>query len=413
MMTKTVTGTTKFGIPRLRQSPIDPEFVQNPYPFYAHARRFGDFFWWDDYRCICASTFRAVNSLLRDRRWGREIPEKFRQPVGRHLQPLMKFEANSMLEIDPPRHSRLRGLVLRAFTTRKIASLVPDINLLAEQLVKEFSGDRVDLLSAYGEKIPVIIIARLLGVPDSMADQLLAWSHDMVAVYQARRDRAIEIAASEAATDFMAYISELASERSRRPGNDLISKLVNVELEGGRLTDDELVSSCILLLNAGHEATVHTIGNGVKTLLDHGDAVSVNPEAICRAPGISATVEEILRFDPPLHMFDRYAKQNLELLGQPFSRGDRVALLLASANRDESVFGNESESFVPDRQRNRHVSFGAGVHFCLGAALAREELSAALQTLFSHFPRLRLAAAPRYANCYHFHGLESLPVTVE
>ncbi len=391
-------------LPKMSQSPTDDGFVQDPYPFYARAREQGDFFFWREYGRTCASTYRAVDGILRDRRWGREVPEEFRESVPAHLRPFMDIEENSMLEIDPPRHTKLRGLVLRAFTPRRIEALAPEVEQLAGQLAAALGPGASELISAFGQRIPVIVIARLLGVPDAMADQLLAWSHDMVAMYQARRDRAVEERAAKASTEFATYVRDLAAERRQRPRDDLVSHLATADDNGARLSDGEIVSSCILLLNAGHEATVHTIGNGVKLLLEQTDM----PKDLCSGPRISRTVEEILRFDPPLHMFERHAKEDMEFLGRRFRRGDSVALLLASANRDERAFGPDAGHFRPARTPNRHLSFGAGAHFCLGAALARAELSISLRVLFEHYPGLHLAEAPRFANCYHFHGLEAL-----
>ena len=203
--------------PCLDQSPVAEDFVQNPYPFYARARALGDFFWWNDYDRVCASSYRAVNGLLRDRRWGREIPARLRPPVPDHLRPFMEIEADSMLEIDPPRHTALRNLVHRAFTPRQINALAPRIKDLADRTAADLGKGEIDVLSAFANRIPVIVIARLLGVPDSMADQLLAWSHDMVAMYQARRNLGIEVKAAKAASEFSAYIENLARKRAIQP----------------------------------------------------------------------------------------------------------------------------------------------------------------------------------------------------
>ncbi len=400
-------------LPRLDQSPVAREFVQDPYPFYAAARAQGDFFWWNDYDRVCASSHRAVNQLLRDRRWGREIPEWLRQPVPEHLRAFMDIEANSMLEIDPPRHTALRNLVHRAFTPRAIDALAPSIKELAEGIAGTLGSDEVDLLPNFADRIPVIVIARLLGVPDDMANQLLSWSHDMVAMYQARRDTAVETKAAKAAYEFSQYIENLAHERKARPATDLISRLLEAEIDGRGLTSGELVSTCILLLNAGHEATVHTIGNGVKTLLEFCERNQRDPSELIADNAIAGTVEELLRHDPPLHLFDRYAKDDVTVFGHEFRKGDKVALLLASANRDAAAFGEDAHMFRPERHPNRHLSFGAGVHFCLGAQLARLELTVSLQALFRLNPRLRMIGTPTYADCYHFHGLSALHVRAE
>jgi cytochrome P450 len=393
--------------PVLHQSPTDPAFVQDPYPFYDRARAAGPIAWWGDYGMPVATTAEAVNALLRDRRFGREAPAELATEVPGHLESFYAVEAHSMLELEPPRHTRLRGLVLRAFTTRRIAALGPEIAALADSLLDAVprDGTPFDLLDAFCRPIPVIVIARLLGVPESMADQLLTWSNAMVKVYQASRTRDDEDAANRAASEFAGFIRAYVARRRGQPRDDLISHLIAAEEDGERLTSDELVTTCILLLNAGHEATVHTLGNGVKALLEHGMGAEVlTPDRI------EGTVEEILRYDPPLHLFTRHAYEPVEVFGHRFARGDQVGLLLAAANRDPA-FAADPHRFDPSRPVRANASFGAGLHFCVGAPLARLELAQALPVLFRRLPGLGLAETPRYANLYHFHGLERLVVT--
>ena len=385
-------------LPRIAQDPTDATFAADPYPFYDRARALGDLVWWDDYAMPVATTHRAVTAILKDRRFGREPLAPPSVPP--HLAPFQAVEAHSMLELEPPRHTRLRGLVLRAFTSRRIAGMEAEIATLCRDLIATFPPGPVDLLPAYAQKVPVIVIARLLGVPESMADQLLAWSNAMVAMYQARRDAAVERAASDAARAFTDYLRSHVAARRQSPADDLMTHLVAAEDDGARLSTDEMISTCILLLNAGHEATVHTIGNGVKTLLERGLPVS----------GAAWTVEEILRFDPPLHLFTRTAYADVTLFGRDIRRGDPVGCLLAAANRDPAVWP-EPNRFDPERPASTHASFGAGLHFCLGAPLARLELQIALETLGERCPALALADTPRYANLYHFRGLERLVVT--
>ena len=386
---------------RLSQSPTDPAFVQDPYPFYDRLRAAGDLAHWNDYGLICAGSHRAVQALLRDRRFGREIPAEMAQPVPDHLAPFYAIEAHSMLELEPPRHPRLRGLVLRAFTSRRIAGLGPEIATLAHGLIDAFPEGPFDLLPAFCQPIPVIVIARLLGVPDSLAPQLLDWSNAMVAMYQARRTRAIEDAAAAAAAEFSSFLRDYIGDRRNAPRDDLLSQLIAAEESGDRLSTDELIATCILLLNAGHEATVHTFGNGIKTLLETGHGIT--------ADNAAPIAEELLRHDPPLHLFTRYAYEEAEVFGHVFQRGERVALLLGAAGRDPEVYCDPAR-FAPAREAPAHHAFGGGPHFCVGAPLARLELQTALPILFERCPRLRLAEAPRYADLYHFHGLERLTV---
>jgi cytochrome P450 len=389
---------------RLSQSPTDPDFVQNPYPFYERLRASGEIAFWEEYGIAVAPGYGTVNALLRDRRFGREAPPEIARPMPEHLKPFYAIEAHSMLELEPPRHTRLRGLVLRAFTSRRIVALGPEIAALCHTLIDRFPEGDFDILQTYCVQVPVIVIARLLGVPEERAPDLLAWSNAMVAMYQARRTRAIEDRAVAAAEAFSAFLRGYVEERRARPADDLITHLIAAEEAGEKLSADELITTCILLLNAGHEATVHTMGNGIKVLLGHGTP----PEAL--APGrIEATVEEILRWDPPLHLFTRYCYELCEIGGHAFARGEEVGLLLAAANRDPAIWSNPAR-FDPARPIKPNASFGAGLHFCVGAPLARLELQIALPILFQRLPKLRLAARPSYANLYHFHGLERLIV---
>ncbi len=386
------------------QPPTDPGFVQDPYPFYDTARAHGDLVYWSDYNMVAAVSHKAVHALLRDRRFGREIPAELAKPGPDHLAPWLAVEAHSLLEAEPPRHTRLRALVTRAFTSRAIAALAPSIETLCHDLVDQFPDRPFDLLDAYCTQVPVITICRLLGVPESMSPDLLRWSHDMVAMYQASRTSETEQNAAQSAQDFTAFLNGYIQQRRSNPRDDLITRLIAAEEEGDRLSTDELIATCILLLNAGHEATVHSLGNGVKTLLQCGLGSSVlGPDAI------DGTVEEILRFDPPLHMFTRYAYEEVEVFGHSFKRGDQVALLLGAANRDPEAWP-DPHIFNPKRPVKTNSSFGGGLHFCVGAPLARLEMCIALPILFDRCPNLRLTEPPTYSDSYHFHGLEHLMV---
>jgi unspecific monooxygenase len=388
----------------LHQSPTDPAFVQNPYPFYDRARARGPFFHWAEYSLTCTPNAAAVNAILRDRRFGREAPPECAPVIPDHLRPFYAVEAHSMLELEPPRHTRLRSLVLRAFTSRRIAALEPEIRQLSHDLIDAIPEGAFDLLTHFGQKLPVIIIARLLGVPEAMSDDLLRWSNAMVGMYMAGRTRETEDRAVTAATEFVAFLRGYVEARRNDPRDDLITHLIAAEQDGDRLTTDELITTCILLLNAGHEATVHTIGNGVKTLLETQTQVALAPESI------EATVEEILRFDPALHLFTRWAYEEIDVMGHRFQRGDQVGLLLAAANRDPGVWEDPAR-FHPARLVKPNASFGAGLHFCVGAPLARLELQVALPILFDRLPGLHLTEAHEYADVYHFHGLKRLSVS--
>ena len=387
---------------RLRQSPTDPAFVQDPYPFYEAARAAGDLFFWDDYGLPCAVSLDGVNRILKHPDMGREPPAP--PDVPPHLAPFYRIEAHSMLELEPPRHTRLRALVLRAFTSRRIAAMEDEIVALCHALIDRFPDGSFDLIDAYARQVPVIVIARLLGVPEAMSEQLLAWSNAMVAMYQARRTREIEDRAAAASAEFADFVADHIAARRGHPADDLITQLIAAEEDGRKLSTDEMITTCILLLNAGHEATVHTLGNGVKALLSTPGAVA----ALAADP--ETAVEEILRHDPPLHMFTRWVYAETEISGHRLRPGDQVACLLGAANRDPGAWDAPAR-FDPARPVKTNVAFGAGRHFCIGAPLARLELRLALTTLFARCPDLALAAPPRYADLYHFHGLERLTVT--
>jgi unspecific monooxygenase len=397
---------------RLRLDPHEPAFFQNPYDAYAFLHGRSNAFFWEEFGFWCFGGFDDVNRLLRDRRFGRQSPTGVpdRRGVGMdrsHLAAFDGIETNSMLELEPPVHTRLRTLVNRAFVSRQVERLRPRVETLANELIDRFEPDKVDLLPAFASPLPITIIAEMLGVPVEMGPQLLDWSHQMVAMYMHSRTREIEETANRAARDFSDFLRGYVAERRKHPGDDLLSLLIAAQEDGQKLSEDELVSSAILLLNAGHEATVHQTGNAVRTLLAQGGDPSrffTSPEAT------AATVEECLRFDAPLHMFTRYAYQEIEVTsGVVVQPGETIGLLLGMANHDPLAFA-EPGAFRPGRADQKNVSFGAGIHFCIGAPLARLELQVSLKTLFERQPHLHLAEEPRFRDTYHFHGLERLAV---
>lgn len=395
---------------RISLNPRDQDFVQDPYPFYAEWRARCPVFYWEQLSLWCFATHEDVSTLLRDRRFGRQILHlATREELGwpespAHLAPFYEFEKYSLLELEPPVHTRLRGFINPSFLPRQIERLRPQVGKLAHELIDRFaSAGSTDLIESFAEPVPVMVIADFLGVPADMAPQILAWSHDMVAMYQARRDRAVEDRAVAATIAFSEYMRAHLAERRRRPGDDFLSQLVSArDADGTALTDDELVTTAILLLNAGHEATVHALGNGVQAVLRHARATDFLDNPV-------ACTEEMLRFDTPLHMFRRYALEDLEYKGLELRKGDQVGLLLGSANRDENKFPRAG-TFEPARTPNPHVSFGAGIHFCIGAPLARLEMQTALRILFERLPGLHSVGTARYRDTWHFHALESLPV---
>jgi cytochrome P450 len=390
---------------KLSCAPTDPGFVQNPYPFYDQLREAGRMVWWEDLGLPVIAGYDGVSMALRDARFGREAPSGFEPDIPAHLRPFYDIEDHSMLELEGDRHKRLRGLVLRAFTSRRIKGLVPDLEEITDDLIDHFPQDAdFDLLPLFCKMVPVRIICRLLGVPEAMSEQLLAWSNAMVAVYTPGRTIEIERAAATAATEFAAFMRGYIDERRSTPADDLITSLIAAEEEGEKLSTDELITTCILLLNAGHEATVHSLGIAVKTLLEQN-----TPREMIMDARIDGVIEEVIRFDPPLHLFQRWVYEDTTFLGQELKRGDKIGLLLGAAGRDDDAW-DDPNVFDPTRPVKQNMAFGAGLHFCVGAPLARLELRVALPILFARCPNLRLLETPSYAQTWHFHGLERLMV---
>jgi cytochrome P450 len=398
---------------RISLDPTDPEFFQDPYSAFHAIRAIAPVFFWEELGMWCLTGYEAVNAAFRDRRFGREILHvATREELGwperaEHVRRFYAVDDLSMIAREPPAHTRLRALVNRAFVSRNIERLRPRVTELANTLIDEFEERRqADLIAAFATPIPVTLIAELLGVPAEEGPLLVDWSHSMVAMYTPSRDRAVEDAAVAATEAFVAFLKRHVAERRRAPRDDLISHLIAAEAAGDRLSEDELVAGCIQLLNAGHEATVHSIGNAVKAILESG----LDPAQLFATPeSTAATVEESLRFDPPLHFFDRYALEQVEVDGVRLRKGEKLGLILAAANRDPARWENP-DCFEPRRAPLPHIAFGAGIHFCIGAPLARLELQASLPVLFRRLGGLRKGSAPSYQNAWHFHGLETLPV---
>lgn len=389
----------------------NPQFYQNPNPAYAKLHELGPAFYWEEQKCWYLIGYDAVNGILRDRRFGRQITHIMSReeaglgPVQEHLMDFERAESRSLLELEAPEHTRLRTLVNRAFVSRQIEKLRPEIENLAHQLIDSFEADKkVELLAAFAEIIPVTVIAKMMGVPQSMCGQLLDWSHDYVRMYQFAKTREDEDRANQAAAEFAAYIIALSKEKRENPQDDLLSLMLQPTRDGQLLTEDELVSTAIVLLNAGHEATVHQIGNAVNVILQSG----FDPSELTRdAATTERLVEECFRISAPVHIFHRWVLTDLELAGVAFKKGDQVGLILAAANLDPNKF-DDPLMFKPDRDEGQNLSFGAGIHFCIGAPLARLEMNIVLPILFSRLPGLKLSAKPQIKDVYHFHGLDRL-----
>jgi hypothetical protein len=392
--------------------PFSVEFQTDPYPTYARLRQAAPVFWHAPTHLWYFSLYEDVSILLRDRRLGRSLrhlrPEPAPPP---HLAPFQRLSDSSMFDMEPPDHTRLRRLVSSVFTPRRVEALRPKIEAAAEGLLDQaLAKGTFDLLEDYAIPLPVMVIADLLGVPETDRPRLRPWSNAIVAMYELEHTPAQEAAAIQAASEFWEYLRWLAAERRRQPQDDLVSALAAVtDAEtGAQLSESELIATCILLLNAGHEATVNGLGNGMLALFHHPAQLERLQDDPTPAL-IRTAVEEMLRFDTPVQLFKRWVLEDLEYKGQFFKPGEQIALFFGSANRDPAQFERPAELQI-DRRDNPHISFGAGIHFCLGAPLARLELNVALSRLFQRGHRLRLVEEPNWRQSFVIRGLERLLV---
>ncbi|MEU6927770.1 cytochrome P450 [Streptomyces sp. NPDC046374] len=389
--------------------PWSPEFVADPYPAYAELRAAGRAHWYAPTRQWLIPHHADVSALLRDRRLGRTYTHRFshaefgREAPDAAHEPFHTLNDHGLLDLEGADHSRIRRLVSKAFTPRTVADLAPTVGRLAGELVGELvANGGGDLLAAVAEPLPVAVIAEMLGIPESDEERarLRPWSADICGMFELNPSAETARRAVAASIEFSDYLRELIARRRRDPGDDLISRLVGV----AELSEQEMISTCVLLLNAGHEATVNTTVNGWWTLLR--EDVRPDPEKL------STAVDELLRYDTPLQMFERWVLDDIELGGQVIPRGSEVALLFGSANRDPARFGPTADRLDLTRADNPHLTFGAGIHYCLGAPLARLELTAVFGELLRRAPGMRLAAEPVWKPGYVIRGVEELLVEV-
>jgi len=386
--------------------PTDPDFLADPYPVYARLRAEPELVWYEPNGWWLVARHADVDAMLRHRSLGRVFEP--RQPYER-FAPWNLVNEHAMLELEPPDHTRLRKLVSHAFTPRRVEALRDRVRELTDELLDPLVADGGgDLLHDLAEPLPVAVISELLGIEGQDRDLLRPWSNAIVALYEPAADPAVEDAAITAAREFTRYLDGLIARRRDTPGEDLLSALVQLQLEGDRLTRDELVATAVLLLNAGHEASVNVLGNGTVAMLRDGAAW----RQLVDDPDLAPTaVEETIRFDMPLSIFMRTVFEDVTIGHHELTEGQVVGLLLASANRDPDTF-SEPDRLDIGRQPNPHVGFGAGIHFCLGAALARVELQEAFRQLAVRLPGLELDTEPPRRASYQFRGYTSIPVRV-
>jgi cytochrome P450 len=392
----------------------DPGFVADPYPTLAELRKAGPMVWHEPSDRWLATTHDAVTRVLRDRGFGRIWADW--QPAG-EMEPFNTLHRNQMMENEAPEHTRLRRLVAGAFgrghierMRGRVEELVTDsLDRLAELGDRGPTQQPVNLLAEYAEPLPVYVIADLLGVPRADHVQLRAWSQAIVHMYEHDVSETVRMQAVAASIAFADYVRALLVERRAAPGDDLVSDLLTERDGTNQLSDDELVASVVLLLNAGHEASVNAFGNGAHALLTHPDQLT---RVTSGAVPMATALEELIRYDAPLQLFERTATADVEVGDVTVEAGQVVACLMGSANRDEHVFADAATLDV-GRDPNPHVGFGMGVHFCLGAPLARLELEITFRRLLERWPDLRLAAPAPRRPTWVLRGFDRLDVHLE
>ncbi|CAB4683659.1 unannotated protein [freshwater metagenome] len=389
----------------------DPAFVADPYSGLAELRSHGKPVWHQGMNMFLAAVHGDANDVFRNKSLGRIFIDK---------QPEFEWEtfnwlhSDSILDSEPPKHTRLRSLVAKAFNRQKIEGMRPAIERITSTLLADIdkkvqAGQTFDLIADYAEPLPVKIIADLLGFPESEEHLLRPWSQAIVKMYEVNPSKEYQRVAQQAAGEFAAYVRDLAEHRKKQPGNDLITDLAMVEENGEKLNSHELVATCVLLLNAGHEASVNAFGNGMVAALKRPDQSALLREKPRDITDVA--LEEFMRFDAPLQLFERTATKDTRIGEVEIAAGQKIAALIGAANRDEAVFANANEMNLM-RDPNPHIGFGAGIHFCIGAPLARLEMSVSLPALWEKYPTMELASEPIRRPTFVLRGYESVLISV-
>jgi cytochrome P450 len=414
--TATMTDAVPTGI-----RPGDPAFAANPYPSYAIARESAAVFVQPGDHLRYLTRYADVHAGFRDRRLGstflhRYTPEEldlapnvpvWRDPRWTHFQ---AFERWELLNLEPPVHTRLRRLVLEAFTPRAVEALRrPTAERARGLLAAGRERGSVDLVGEYAQQFSLGIICDLIGVSPDDRETIRRLSDDTVSMYEPGRSDEQQATANKAAGDFRHYLLDVVAHRRMHAGDDLMAALIEASVDGEHLTDDQIVSTAMVLLMAGHEATVNATSNGIAALAAHPDQWRLLRRGEVSA---RAAIEEILRYDPPLQWFERWVlDENVEIAGAAIPRGSRVALVLGAANRDPRRFP-DPDRFDITREDTAHVSFGGGIHFCIGAPLARMELETTLNELASSEDELIVLPGARRRPTFQFRGYERLEIAL-
>lgn len=390
----------------------DPAFIADPYPVLDDLREATPIYYDERSDQWVLTRFGDVHETLRDRRLGRAYTHRYTHAQLGRPEPdprwghFHEHEQWSLLCLEPPDHTRLRRLVTKVFTPRAVDALRPRIERTAIELLDVCAEQgRFDLIADYAQPFSVAVICSMLGVPREDTQQLLDWSHAIVKMYELSTSDDLKAAADRAAGEFIAYTHALLAEKRRAPDDSLLSALVAVEDQGDTLSEAEMTSTAMVLLEAGHEATVNSLANGMRAMLLH-------PHQWARVTGGEVAprtaIEDMIRWDAPLQLFERWVlDEGVEIAGQAIPLGAEVAMLFGSANRDPRRF-DRPDVFDAGRGDTAHVGFGGGIHFCIGAPLARLELEVSVAELARRFPHAQLAEQPQYHPTFVLRGLTAL-----
>ena len=395
-------------IPEINFPNLDPNFIEDPYPHLKTLRESSPLHKDLNSDLVLVTRFEDVKGVQTSKAFSSSEPEdsntfKRSNESSENYPYFWKTEEFSLLNLEGQLHGDLRGLVAKAFSTRQVQELRPFMEAKSEELLNNLRGNSFDLLADYAQPYSVSVIGKLLGVPEEQYDNFLDWSNKIVKMYDLEVSSESSEEAEQAAKDFYYYISGLIDIKSKDPDDDMISRLSQVTENNQKLTKDQIICTVILLLNAGHEATVNTIGNSIVALNQN----NISTKNLNTRYEIKKIIEELIRWDSPLQFFQRWVLEDTSLGGFDLKKNSKIAILLGSANRDELAFKN-AEIINFERDNLSHTSFGGGVHFCLGAHLARLELEVSLTNLFKN--EISLVDKPVRTGAFGIRGYKEITV---
>ena len=398
-------------IPEITFPNEDKDFIKNPYPYLKELRNSSPIHYDKLSGLNLITHFEDVKEIQKSKNFSSSEPEDYVKDSDKKLinpkdyDYFWKTEEFNLLNLEGNIHDELRGLVAKAFLNRQVQELRPFMETKSNELLNKINHEKFDLLADYAQPYSIAVIGELLGVPEEDYEKFLYWSHAIVKMYDLKVSDENATEAEAAAKDFYIYMSDLIDEKNNNPKNDMISRLSQVSENNQQLTKDQIICTVILLLNAGHEATVNTIGNSIVALLLN----NISTKDLDKKYDIKNIIEELIRWDSPLQFFQRWVLEETVVSGINLSKNSKIAILLGSANRDETAFENP-EKIDFERSNLSHTSFGGGVHFCLGAHLARLELEVSFQNLFKH--EVALVDEPERTGAFGIRGFKEIKVSI-